>query len=159
KPGSVSLGSSGHWIFPHLPINDPYASVAAPSQPVTLGHSSNVAFKTDGCPDTTGCTEYFPGYYAKGIKVQGATAIFVPGVYWIGGQSPNDGLTLASNSIVRISTQTGDGHGGVMFYFSGNNKTSVNIASNSGKPHGSLSVCASTPTNCIVKYHVDGSSE
>ena len=162
-PPGVELGSTGHWLYPHLPIPDPYASVVAPSQPAIAGVSVHKNFTEDGCPATDGCTEYQPGYYPSGIKVHNETAIFVPGLYFIGGVSPNNGLNLLSNSIVRTAVGPGlvgdDGSGGVMFYFSGNRDTSVNIDANSGKPHGSLGVCTSSPTNCIVKYHVDGSSE
>jgi hypothetical protein len=158
-PGSVSMGTTGRWLYPHLPINDPYANVAAPAQPGNAANPTSVAFTVDGCPDTSGCTEYWPGYYPSGIRLQNNTYLFVPGIYWIGGQNPNNGLQLASNSIVRMSTQNGDGHGGVMFYFSGNTATSVYIDANSGKPHGSESTCTTQAVNCIVQYHVNGSSE
>jgi hypothetical protein len=85
-------------------------------------------------------------------------------VYYIGGQGSNDGLNLDSNSIVRIAVGAGlvgdDGHGGVMFYFSGNGRTSVDINADSGKNNGGHTVCTSpTQTNCTVQYHVDGSTE
>ncbi|HKD85501.1 MAG TPA: hypothetical protein VKB58_12190, partial [Terriglobales bacterium] len=163
QPGSVTLGSTGKWLYPHLPISDPYRNVQYPAVPTTMGVSVSRNFTQDGCPDTTGCTEYQPGYYPSGIKVQDATAIFVPGLYYIGGQGANHGLDLGPNSIVRIATGPGlvrdDGNLGVTFYFSGNGSTSVNIDANSGKPHGSLQVCTSSPTNCVVQYHKDGSSE
>ena len=156
-PGTVNLGSTGQWIYPHYPISDPYRTVAAPSQPPTGVATPAVPFMKNGCPDTSGCTEYTRGYYSGGIKVQNATAIFDPGVYYLGGQ----GLLLDSNSIVRISTAVGDGSGGVMFYFSDPAGTaSVYISSNSGKPHGSETVCSGgVYTNCVVQYHTDGSSE
>jgi hypothetical protein len=154
-PGSVNMGATGRWIYPHLPISDPYAQVAAPAKPGNAAAPQNVGFTVNGCPDTSGCTEYSPGYYAGGIKVKGATAIFDPGLYYLAG----NGLTLDDNSIVRTSTANGDGHGGVMFYFSGNGNTSLTITSNSGKAHGAFSTCAGVANNCIVQYHVDGSSE
>jgi hypothetical protein len=164
--GAASITESGFQLgagkyrYPHLPINDPYAETPAPAQPGAAPGTTNVAFTVDGCPDTTGCIEYWPGYYPSGMNLHNNTYLFVPGIYWIGGQGANNGLKLASNSIVRMSTQAGDGHGGVMFYFSGNSATSVYIDSNSGKPHGSLTVCSTLPySNCVVKYHVDGTSE
>jgi hypothetical protein len=128
--------------------------------PTTNGASVTVAFTRDGCPDTSGCTEYQPGNYPTGIKVKDGTAIFVPGLYYLGGQ----GLNLDSNSIVRIAVGPGlvgdDGNGGVTFYFSGNSNTSVNIDANSGKNNGGHSICTTAPpTSCVVQYHKDGSSE
>ena len=76
-----------------------------------------------GCPDPSGCTLYTPGYYptittgpnkVQGITVKNATAIFDPGVYYLDG-----GLGLQSNSMVRLSTATGDGNGGTIFYLTG----------------------------------------
>ena len=147
-PGSVSLGSTGNWIYPATPVNDPYQSIAAPAQPAagkktakTTKCTTAVAgcYKFNGCPDSKGCDEYTAGYYAANIQVKNATAIFDPGVYYLG-----NGLDLNSNSTVRVSTAAGDGSGGVMFFFSGTG--TLNITSNSGK------------SGLADIYHVDGST-
>lgn len=161
QPGGVILGSTGKWEYPHLPISDPYAGYDEPSKPGNGTRTVGVPLGVNGCPDATGqgCTEYTAGSYDSGITVGNGsheTAIFDPGIYYVGG----NGLQLNSNSIVRTSTALGDGSGGVMFFFynaAGN--SSVFISSNSGSPHGSFATCTTSPTNCIVQYHIDGSSE
>jgi hypothetical protein len=134
----VVLGS-GHWRYPSLPILDPYRLVSAPSVPA-VGAKSSVSFRTNGCPDSGGCDEYTAGSYSSGITVKNATAIFDPGVYYVTG-----GLSFLANSNVRVSTATGDGSGGVMFYFSGNSDP-VTVWANSGK-------------GTTVPYHLDGSTD
>jgi hypothetical protein len=143
NPGSVDLGSTGHWVYPAAPIADPYQDIAAPSQPgdgtkfpKLKGASCSVAvapkgcYKVDGCPDPNGCDEYTAGYYSGQIQVKAGTAIFQPGVYYIQG-----GLSLDSNSVVRVTccggSADGDGSGGVTFYFSGSG--TLNVNANSGK--------------------------
>jgi len=132
KPGSVNIGTTGNWDYPIPPINDPYQQVVQPTQPTSNGTSFSVAYTQDGCPDTGGCTEYTPGYYASGITVKNATGIFEPGLYFLAG----NGLNLQSNSTVRVTccggTADGDGSGGVVFFFSGT--ATLSVSSNSGKP-------------------------
>jgi hypothetical protein len=85
------------------------------------------------CPTSSGCLLYTAGYYASGINVKNATAIFDPGVYYV-----NGGMGFDSNSIVRPGTGTGDGSGGTMFYLTGGTQKcsgqtgSVCVGSNSG---------------------------
>ncbi len=141
KPGSVSLGSTGNWVYPSTPVSDPYAQIAAPAQPgapVNGTSGKSVAYKTNGCPDSGGCNEYTGGYYPSGISLGSKPAIFDPGLYYVVG-----GMTLGSNSTVRVSTAVGDGSGGVVIFFKGTGTISVNA--NSGKK-------ATTSA-----YYVDGS--
>ncbi len=141
KPGSVSMGSTGNWVYPSTPVSDPYAQIAAPAQPGAPANGTSgksVAYKLNGCPDSGGCTEFTAGYYPSGISVKNSHAIFDPGLYYVVG-----GMTLGSNSTVRVSTANGDGSGGVVFYFKGTSSISVNA--NSGKK-------ATTSA-----YYVDGS--
>jgi hypothetical protein len=140
QPGGVNVGSTGNWIYPATPVSDPYAQIGAPAQPSagtkwpaktasTCATSyGNGCYKYDGCPDINGCDEYTRGSYPSGITVKNATAIFQPGVYYIGGQ----GLQLQSNGNVRTSTAIGDGTGGVLFYFSGAATLSVDANSGNG---------------------------
>ena len=134
-PSGLNLGSTGTWQYPSPPISDPYRSVAPPSTPAagTKSAAKNGAacktpvvgcYKVNGCPDSSGCDEYTAGSYNK-LSVKNGTAIFDPGVYYVTG-----GMVLDSNSNVRVSTTSGNGSGGVMFYFSGSG--TISVASNSG---------------------------
>ena len=96
-PAGFNGGTSGHWVSPAAPINDPFAQLPAPAVPLTAGGLSTVAGPTTSpivCPDTQ-CAKYTPGYYAAGICVgksagctcigssNTCTAIFDPGIYYI----------------------------------------------------------------------------
>ncbi len=133
-------GTSGQWIDQTPAISDPFAAIAAPSQPagtptVTYG-VTGAAATLFGCPDPAGgCDHYTPGHYSGGIEVKtnkpsgsGATgyAVFDPGIYYLDGDFKAD-----ANSCLRTSKLTGDGSGGTMFYFSGTG--TLNIGANSGK--------------------------
>jgi hypothetical protein len=116
-----------------------------------------------GPVNTTGCVEYHPGLYTAPIVVKNYTAIFEPGLYYVTGldssatycgkagggpgtcpQTPNPpckaALAVDSNGIVRTSTATGDGSGGVTFYFSGPGGVggygSAFFGANAGNPGG-----------------------
>jgi hypothetical protein len=145
-PGGFNPGTTGNWVAPAAPINDPFAQVPAPAKPgapvppaelAALGIACSsvpctVNFGVNGCPTAT-CFEYAPGYYPGGIDVQGPggpsnfkAAIFDPGIYYI-----ENGFTARSNSCLRPSTALGDGSGGTLFYFAGTE--SISVDSNSGK--------------------------
>ena len=49
-------------------------------------HPGPGCYKYNGCPDSNGCDEYSRGYYASGISVKNATAIFQPGIYYLVGR-------------------------------------------------------------------------
>jgi Putative Flp pilus-assembly TadE/G-like len=158
-------------------ISDPYALVSAPS---TVGLATSltngalgagvaaplgVAHNIDGCPDSKGCNKYLPGIYTNPIVVDHATAIFVPGVYYMtpnppdiettpnkpgagcittsNGNQNRYALSFLSNSVIRPASNTApgsDGNNGVMFYLSGSGGTgtysSVYFKSDSGHPAG-----------------------
>jgi hypothetical protein len=116
NPG-VSLGSTGHYLAPAAPVPDPYATLAAPQKP-SITRAGPIATKvtTLGCPDSNGCDEYAPGYYANGIDVSKVTAIFDPGIYYLDG---TQGLFADTQSCMYPSQAVGDGSGGTIFYFNG----------------------------------------
>lgn len=126
-------GTTGGWLSPSSPINDPFSQVPAPSIPTAIGGYTTLLPGVGECPNVAikECHVYTPGYYAGGIQVKGAggsnlaLSLFEPGIYYV-----LNGFTADSNSCIRPSTQTGDGSGGTMFYFADTN--SVNVGSNSG---------------------------
>ena len=142
-PGGFLGGSTGNWLAPNPPINDPFASLAVPSTTglTTYTGPARTAHPTDPgivCPDTS-CDEYAPGIYSLGICVKSGggapcschpgggrcTAIFDPGVYIIQGT-----FLVQSNSCLRPSGAAGDGTGGVILYFT--NGGSVTVGADSG---------------------------
>jgi hypothetical protein len=133
-PGGFIPGTTGSWLSPSSPINDPFAQIPAPAQSTHVGTITSVAPGINGCPviGVASCDEYSPGYYSGGISVSGPggpniiVSIFDPGIYYIVG-----GFSANSNSCMRPSTAVGDGSGGTMFYFADAN--SVNVTANSGK--------------------------
>ena len=115
--------------------------LACTSADIQAGHCY-VNHGTHGCPDpgaltpatpNTGCALYTAGIYPSTIEVGcahcAATAVFDPGLYYVTG-----GLKLDSGSTVRPGNGTGDGSGGVTFYFAGSGTSAgtVTVSSNSG---------------------------
>jgi hypothetical protein len=258
QPVGINIGSTGHYIYPATPFGDPFATLATPTTPATLGSARPVPFAVNGCPDPNGCVEFTPGNYtgcktsamnpgeqgclmlpytgsnpkfnsaalawtastaysagtliqptnaqhnsgsfvymalnsgtsgtnaqipnpwnqtvctrqANGTCTGGtqvdnsitwqnvgvvtlnklSTGIFDPGLYYVAA----NGLNMGSGSTVRISTATGDGSSGVLFYFS--TSDSVGVTSNSGKssPCTSASSGSGSPNGCVVSFKIDG---
>ena len=245
KPAGIDTGN-GKYLYPSIPIGDPFAATAAPSKP-SAGTASPVPFQKNGCPDPSGCVELSAGDYSgcltgsistgatgclafpyggsnsrfsdpmypdwqsnhsytkgtwiipqshnaksyvfeaqnsatsatgsgpnpwnqtwlgsqsdggvtwKNIGVitnSPGTAIFDPGLYYIGG---TNGLSI-KQATVRVSTATGDGSNGVMFYFS--NSQTVSVTANAGSSSACTSATSgsSSPNNCIVSYKIDGTA-
>ncbi|HYY70672.1 MAG TPA: hypothetical protein VE734_13165, partial [Terriglobales bacterium] len=150
QPFGVVLGT-GRYVAPSIPLFDPYALVAAPAQPAAPSspNPKTVTFTTNGCPDPTGCKEYAPGYYAGGISVS-STAIFDPGLYYLDGD-----LKVGAGGTVRPST-AGDGTGGAMFFFHGNN--TISIAGNAGNAPACTGVTPPSPSGCVVSYSTSGAT-
>jgi hypothetical protein len=153
------------------PIADPLATVSAPSVPIaTFGTGNNngvhVGYHVSGCPENpTGCQLFSPGYYPNGIDVQGETAIFSPGIYYLAGSvSGCSGASFCedSTSCIRPSTDQGDGSGGTIFYFSDAN--SVLVKANGGQrcnnPPGGATVDAfpimTGPVSTTISYLTTG---
>ena len=133
-PAGFVPGTTGSWLSPSAPINDPFAQIPAPAQPTAVGGYTTLLPGVGECPNVaiSECHVYTPGYYASpGINVKGsgggnlALSLFEPGIYYVIG-----GFSADANSCIRPSTQVGDGSGGTMFYFADTN--SVNVTSNSG---------------------------
>lgn len=148
--GGFNGGTTGTWSGSVLPVLDPYAGVAAPTQPATSTTATTphvVTYGQDGCPDHSptnyvstvphsGCDEFEPGYYPSGIN-HGANdvLIFKPGIYYMNGS-----LTISGSSEIRLatpcvptcspySTTSWQQTDGVMFYFL---TGSINISGGSG---------------------------
>jgi hypothetical protein len=114
------------------------------------------------------CTRQADGSCTGGIQADGSitwqnigvvvlnklsTGIFDPGLYYVAA----NGFNLGSNSTARVSTATGDGSNGVMFYFS--TSATVGVTSNSGKSSActSASSDSGSPNGCVVSFKIDGS--
>ena len=140
-PSGFMPGSTGHWVSPAAPINDPFAQLTAPAnpggtQPPILTVLGGPTTSPVVCPDTK-CAEFQPGYYPTGICIgktgtctcigssNTCSAIFDPGVYYV-----NVDFTVDANSCLRPSGALGDGSGGVIFYFTG--VGAVSVSANSG---------------------------
>ena len=139
-PGTTTYarGTTGQWLSPDLPVLNPFLGITPPSVPGASG-TTTTNVKTDGCPLSSGCTEYGPGNWPSGITVGStAVAIFKPGLYYMGGD-----LTVPSGATVRnaILSSGWNSHYGVFFYFT------------SGKPNitatnNTLTAMASTNLTC-----------
>jgi hypothetical protein len=133
------------WNAPSAPVADPLAATSAPGKPTFATYPSSgtaaytgvsgIAYHSQGCPDPIGCHLFSPGFFPNGIDVKGFTAIFDPGVYYIGGDAKvsqvcnNAGAAGSfceeTGSCIRPSTNTGDGSGGTAFYFADSNSVVV----------------------------------
>ena len=162
-PSCSGTQATPQWNSPSAPIADPLASLSAPDPPSFNGLvTPNVPAGTNGCPFAVGsgktCTEYGPGKYPGGIDVSNQTAIFDPGIYYIGGNAAtsrkcnNSGSSgsfcSGPNSCIRPSTATGDGSGGTIFYFADSN--SVNVGANAGCGSGELAFNTSSGSGSLA---------
>jgi hypothetical protein len=160
---AYSGGSTGSWKSNVLPLPDPYANVGAPTSMLTVVPTSTVlgtwvAYGVDGCPDhtnvtgfpTQACKEFAPGYYPLGINLplvmnSVSTAIFKPGVYYLGAP-----LIASGTNTLRVAKPSGyQQTDGVMFYSA---LGSVNISGLSGTTTVGSDTVAATDLTC------DGSS-
>jgi hypothetical protein len=155
-PSGFQGGSTGHWVSPAAPINDPFAQLAAPTNagnatPWTTFTPSAAGVVTGGvlCPDTQ-CAHFFRGTYPSGLCIGTSSGCICVGSSSGGGGGGKGGggsntcsaifepgiyyingnFKVDANSCLRPSGEAGDGSGGVMFYFTGGG--SVQVDSNSG---------------------------
>lgn len=142
----VCLGSTGHYLQPNGYILDPLKDVSAPSQPAVNGTMTSVMPGAgNDCTDSkNGCTIYTAGYYPNGIGVKNSTAIFQPGLYYMGGSGSgsfkntafgndaNGALTMCSAHCQSDATMSGccDTGKGMMVYVA-SAAGAVNIGANS----------------------------
>jgi hypothetical protein len=84
NPGSVALGTTGKYLSPSSPIQDPLAGVAPPAKPTIQGAAATCTAHCASCPGgATTCLEYTPGLYATGLNLKGQTAMLDPGIYYL----------------------------------------------------------------------------
>lgn len=113
NPGNVSLGTTGHYIAPSSPIQDPLAGIAAPSAPTTIppqgGQLCSVLGHCGSCPGgASTCTEFLPGLYNtnSGVNTTGInSAMFDPGIYYI---SQGGGFTTKNSTVGMCTSCTAD---------------------------------------------------
>jgi hypothetical protein len=108
---NVSPGTTGHYLDPSSPIQDPLAGVAAPTAPAAAPAPATCSTHCGDCPapSFTGakpatCTEYFPGEYSSLDLTGKSSAIFDPGVYYIEG----GGFTLKNDTVAMCLSCTAD---------------------------------------------------
>jgi len=141
-----SGGTTGHWVAADVPLLNPYAGLAVPASvklitPLNGTGGKAVSYGTDGCPDhTSGCREYWPGYYPSGITVSGSgTLIFNAGIYYFDGS-----VTTSGGSTLRMALPAGrQPTDGLMFYFH-----SGSIVLSGGSTSHTLDATPSTVLTC-----------
>ncbi len=117
------FGSTGKYLQPASPMNDPLAGVAPPPVPTTLGTQTPLANGVSGCPaaPVKACVLYTPGLYPNGINGKLQTVVFEPGIYYV----QNGGVTCNALCDMYMATGytdtiTGTGWtGNIMIYNTG----------------------------------------
>jgi len=115
-----SGGSTGQWSPADAPVANPYSTLSAPASvkaiaPKNGTSGKSVAYHADGCPDPSGCREYWPGYYPSGISGSGGqTVLMNMGIYYMDGN-----LKLSGGSTIRPTVGAAGQlpTDGTMFYF------------------------------------------
>jgi len=144
--GGLLLGSTGKYLDHAAVILDPLKDIlATPSQPtITQTNPLPVPNGVDGCPASPQkpCVLFLPGYYPSGINVKNQTALFAPGLYYIGnggfGNNANGNMMMATCPAPAVGglpaipiTGTDPAFGcGMMVYNSGSGV--FNVGANSG---------------------------
>lgn len=82
-------GSTGKYLQPASPMQDPLAGVAPPPVPSLAPNPTPLGNGVSGCPASPRkpCMLYSPGLYPNGIDGKLQTVVFEPGIYYI--QSSN----------------------------------------------------------------------
>ena len=134
-PGSINLGSEGHYVYPGSPVADPLAFVAEPANPGVPGVTVSIPGGSPGCPlpPSRSCTVYSPGTYSQ-IRIQNEFALFNPGLYYItsgGFEIRSNGIAHMAPCIAPIAT-----FGCGMVIYNSASSSAVGFASNSGQLQG-----------------------
>ncbi len=129
--------TGNHWGSAS-PIQDPYARLNAPAVPALSptnapGTQIPRAHNVNGCPDLAGCVEYQPGLYTSPINVQGKTAIFAPGLYYMKPTTPSNVNCGSPSSCT--TKPTGQCHASLSVDSLGNYGSAF-FGANAGKPGG-----------------------
>lgn len=139
-------GTTGNYLQPASPVDDPLADVAAPPVPTNTPSPTPLANGVSGCPASPQkpCMLFYPGLYVAGGPLSNAknqTMVFSPGIYYI----QSGGLSCTSNCAMYMSTGPADPStgwtGSVLFYNTG--AGTFNIGSNGyvnlvGSPESSI---------------------
>ncbi len=106
NPGDVTLGTTGKYVSPSSPIQDPFAGVPVPAVPTTVGASATCTAHCGSCPGAqASCTEYTPGLYANGLNLSGINyAMLDPGIYYL----ENGGFTTKNSTVGMCAQCTAD---------------------------------------------------
>ena len=118
-PGGLNLGSTGQYVQPASPVQDPLAGVSPPPVPtVTDPPKTSLAVGGGGCPASAseGCTLYSPGLYTSGIQVKQTMALFKPGIYYI----QNGGFSIGALGDMEMATGYTDDSSGTNTGWTGN---------------------------------------
>lgn len=127
KPAGIDTGS-GKYLFPSIPIGDPFAGTSSPSQPATKGTATPVPFGINGCPDPNGCVEFTAGDYTN-CGTSGNLLPGAQGCLLLPYTGTNPGFSEAAADWVKSTSYTA----GTMIQPTKNNAGSfVFIATNSG---------------------------
>src|SRR5882724_1571998 len=97
KPAGVNVGTSGNWIHGANPLGDPFAAIAAPARPSGAGSAKPVTYKTNGCPNASGCIEYSAGDYTSCST--GSISYGANGCLVIGNGGGSNSFTAAPNRV------------------------------------------------------------
>jgi len=133
-PGSLLLGTTGHYVDPAYPIQDPLAGVSAPSVPSATppanGQSCSILGHCGSCPASgfsgtapSTCTEFLAGAYSS-INIKNvSSAFFDPGVYYIKG----GGFSIKNSTVGMCTTCAADTTtvNGMVIYDAGATTTST----------------------------------
>lgn len=156
SPSGISYGTTGHYVDPSSPIQDPLASVTPPAAPVnsgSMGTHSPLGNGISGCPSSPrkGCELYSPGLYTGGIDGKISTPVFKPGIYYI---QSNQGMlcnALCDMYMATGFTDTGAGTtgtgwtGNILVYNTGSLANPTATGPISLGANGSISLVGSPP--------------
>ncbi len=141
--GTYTLGNA---IKPGPTANNAGGYTFEATSVVPPGHASLTANSSIFWPQTVGATLVDGDITWTNVGLPPSssnTAIFDPGLYYLGNAGTNGGLQLRAHAMVRPSTATGDGSLGTTFYFA--TAKSLSFGANSG-------------SESIDVYHPDGST-